>query len=166
MRYTAVFDLDGVLFDVSERLMKCLEEVGSRSTEGVPRERLNAFWNCFLGTKYMHLDRPNAEAIEYIRRLRDGGARIVIVTGRREDTQREYTLKQLAEVGVEFDEIYFRPADCFKKDHEFKVEVVKSLLERGYEIAEVWDDSEAVVNALRRLLPTAKVILYKAGERR
>jgi len=84
------------------------------------------------------------------------------VTGRREDTQREETLKQLRDVGVEFDEIYFRPPGYFKKDHEFKAEVIRQLLNKGYEIVEIWDDSEDVVNTLKQLLPTTKIIHYKA----
>ena len=158
----AIFDLDGVLFDVSERLRRCLEEVGAESIESMSREQRRRFWRLFLSTKYMHLDRPNRELIDYVKDLKRKGHRIIIVTGRREDTQREFTLRQLEEAGIEYDEIYFRPPGCFRKDHEFKAEVVEKLRARGYEIIEVWDDSERVAARMRELLPRARVILYKS----
>ena len=158
----AIFDLDGVLFDVSERLRRCLEEVGAESIEEMDREQRRRFWRLFLSEKYMYLDRPNRELAERVRELREGGVRIIIITGRREDTQKEFTLRQLEEAGVPFDEIYFRPPGCFSKDHEFKAEVVEKLRARGYEIIEVWDDSERVAARMRELLPRARVILYKS----
>ena len=156
----AVFDLDGVLFNVNERLRKCLSEVGASSVEEMSKEQRRQFWKIFLSTKYMHLDKPNKELINYISELKSKGIRIIIITGRREDTQKEYTLKQLKEAGISFDEIYFRPANYFRKDYEFKAEVVEKLIEKGYEIVEFWDDSERVVEKMKKVLRGAKIVHY------
>jgi len=158
---TAVLDLDGVLFNVDERLKLCLSEVGARAVEELAGAKRKQFWVCFLSAKYMHLDKPNQELVSYVKKLRSEGVRIVIVTGRREDTQKELTLEQLRRAGVEFDEIYFRRAGDFRKDHEYKADIIKQLIEKGHEIAEVWDDSESVINTVKELIPSAKVVHYK-----
>lgn len=75
---------------------------------------------------------------------------------------REETLKQLSNAGVEFDEIRFRRPNDFRKDHELKAEVIKRLVSKGHEILEDWGNSETVVNTLKQLLPTTKIIHYKA----
>jgi len=158
---TAVLDLDGVLFNVDERLKLCLGEAGARAVEELAGVKRKQFWDCFLSAKYMHLDKPNQELVSYIKKLRSEGVKIVIVTGRREDTQKELTLEQLRRAGVEFDEIYFRRAGDFRKDHEYKVDIIKQLIEKGHEIAEVWDDSESVINTVKQLIPSAKVVHCK-----
>jgi len=160
----AIFDLDGVLFDVSKRLEKCLEEVGARSIEEMTREQRRQFWKVFLSTKYMYLDRPNKELIGYVRKLKRDGTKIIIITGRREDAQKDYTLKQLEEAGIEYDKIYFRPRNCFLKDADFKAGIVQELKKKGYEIVEFWDDSERVICKMVTVLPMAKIVHYKVGE--
>lgn len=162
----AVFDLDGVVFDVSERLRRCFEEAGCpdcRSSAELPREARRRFWQCFLSPRYMHLDRVNEEVVEHMRRLRAEGVRIIIVTGRRRDTQGDATIEQLRRHGVPFDEIYFREPGDYRRDAEYKADVLRQLLEKGYEIVEVWDDSEAVVEAAKRVVPGARVVLYRVG---
>ena len=149
----AVFDLDGVLVDVSERLARCLRESNGR--------RDAVFWNCFLSSKYMYLDKPNRSLIDYVRRLKELGYRIVIVTGRRRDTQYEATIAQLEAFGIPFDEIYMREPGDYRKDHEFKMDIVKKLLSKGYRVVEVWDDSERVVETLKKLLPNTKIVHYR-----
>ncbi len=159
----AVFDLDGVLFDVSERIRRCLEEIGCgdcSSPADLPREKKKAFWECFLSAKYMHLDRLNADVAERVKELKQRGMGIVIITGRREDTQKEYTLKQLRENGVPFDAIFFRKPGDYRRDHEYKAEVIKMLLREGHVVVEVWDDSERVVEAVKKLLPDARIVHY------
>jgi len=150
----AVFDVDGTLLDVSERVKRCYAESGGSD---------GAFWGCFLSGRYLDLDKPNLEVVEHARRLKNSGVRIVVVTGRWE-TLRERTLSQLAEAGVEPDEVYFRPAGDSRPHHVYKAETVLKLLERGYRLLEVWDDSESVVRELSRALPPSVVIVhYKRG---
>jgi len=149
----AIFDLDGVLIDVRKRLEKCFEE-----SKGA---RNKVFWRCFLSPKYMYLDEPNNELIQFVRELKRKGYKIIIVTGRREDTQKEATLEELKRFGIPFDEIYFRKPNDFRKDYVYKMDIVKKLLEKGYQIDYVYDDSERVCEALARMLPNARVVLYK-----
>lgn len=163
MARCAVFDLDGVLFDVSKRLELCLAEAGAESVDSMPRGRKSLFWDCFLSDRYMHLDVPNKELVEYVKSLKSQGYKIVIVTGRRADTQRHYTIKQLREAGIPYDEIFFRPAKSYKKDYELKAEIIKRLIQSGCEVAEVWDDNKDVVEAIKAILPHAKVVQYRIG---
>ncbi|NPA96328.1 MAG: phosphatase [Crenarchaeota archaeon] len=155
---TAVVDIDGVLVDCSERLRRCLEESGGRKNEG--------FWNCFLSPRYMHLDRPVPQAIELVRQLKRAGYRIVIVTGRRSDTQFEATTAQLQRFGVPFDEIYMRRPNDRRKDAEYKAEIVLRLIKKGYEVKLVIDDSEAVCRKLSEILPRAKIMRFEKKEAR
>jgi len=148
-----IFDLDGVLVDSSERYRLCEEE-----SRGDRRK----FWDCFLSEKYMDLDKPVEKYIQILKSYAAQGYRIIIVTGRVEERQRDRTLRQLSEWGVTFHEIYFRRAGDYRKDYEYKSEVVRRLSER-YRIAAVFDDSKAVVEALRRILPESSVI-YTGSE--
>ena len=157
----AVFDLDGVLFDVSERLKKCLKETGIKNLKNAPKAKKNKFWKIFLSPKYMYLDKPNTRLIKHIKELKSNNVKIIIVTGRRKDTQGEYTIKQLKEAEVDYDEIYFRPPNYYMKDFVFKSEILKKLLRKGYEIIEVWDDNVEVIDRIKEFLPYANVIHYK-----
>jgi len=148
-----VFDLDGVLVDSSERYRLCESEAAG------DRRR---FWDCFLSEKYMDLDRPRPEYVEALKRYAAQGYRIIIVTGRVRETQEAKTLRQLRDWGVEFHEIYFRSRGDYRKDFEFKSEIVKKLSQR-YRIEAVFEDSKPVVEALRRLLPESSVI-YTGSE--
>ncbi len=156
----AVFDLDGVLFDVNERLKKTLEELGVKKFDDLSKKQRNIFWRIFLSPKYMYLDNPNTKLIKHLNELKSNKIKIIIVTGRSEDAQREYTLRQLKSTGIEYDEIYFRPKNYYQKDYIFKTEIVKRLLRKGYEIIEFWDDNEEVVKRVREILPYTKVIHY------
>lgn len=156
----AVFDLDGVLFDVSKRLEKALEEIGEKNLNELSKTQKRIFWDIFLSTKYMYLDRPNIKLVKHIQDLKSNNVKIIIVTGRREDRQGEYTLKQLQEAGIEYDEIYFRPPGYYQKDYVFKTEIVKKLLRRGYKIIEFWDDNKEVIKRVKELLPYTNVIYY------
>jgi len=157
---TAVFDVDGVIADVRRRLRKCLSEVNAISINSIPRNRRELFWNLFLSDKYMHLDEPNLEVINYIRKLKSEGYKIVIITGRRSDTQRRETLRQLREWGVPYDEIFFRRRDDRRPDSSLKAGIIKWLLSRGYRIVEVWDDSGSVIEKLKKILPPKTKIVH------
>ena len=108
----------------------------------------------------MHLAEPNYEIINYMRELKSKGIKIIIITGRRKDTQGDYTLRQLNEWNVPYDEIYFRRKNDFRPDSIFKASIIKWLLKRGYKIIEVWDDSLNVIEKLRKLIPNTKLIHY------
>ena len=63
----AVFDIDGVIFDVSDRIRATLEELGVDSIDEVKRnpKLRTKFWKIFLSPKYMHLDKPRLDAVSY-----------------------------------------------------------------------------------------------------
>jgi hypothetical protein len=70
------------------------------------------------------------------------------------------TLAQLREAGLEglVSEVFFRGVGDYRGDSVFKVEVLRRLMSR-YVVEVVYDDSEDVVEALRREFPGVKVVL-------
>jgi len=146
-----IFDLDGVLVDSSERFKRCESESGG------DRRR---FWDCFLSEKYMDLDRPRPEYVELAKRYAAQGFAVIIVTGRVEEKQRSKTIQQLTQWGVTFSEIYFRQKNDYRKDHELKTEIIRRLSSR-YRIVAVYEDSQAVAEALKKLLPDAEIHLVQ-----
>lgn len=139
-----LFDVDGVLVDSSARLSASLAEVGARSIDELrdPSTR-SRFWEVFLSEKYIHLDRPNPTAVELLRRRREEGYGIVVVTGRPYRLS-SATLRQLDELGVPYDAVVFRFDDYFGKDREYKLRVLEEL---GIDAAEAHDDSPEVCRA-------------------
>lgn len=160
MLIVAVFDIDGVLVDPSKRLEKRLEEQGVKSFKDLDRARKKAFWKCFLSDKYMDLDEPIIENIKYVQKLKENGIKIVLLTGRREDTQKTATLSQLNKWKIPYDKIYFRRKNDRRKDYIYKANILKLLLKRNYKIVEIWDDMEDVAKKLKEISPKTKVILY------
>jgi len=158
----AVFDIDGVIFDVSDRIRATLEELGVDSIDEVKRnpKLRNKFWKIFLSPKYMYLDKPRLDAINYMHKLKNKGYKIIIVTGRVLETQGEETKKQLRKFNVPYDEIYFRRKRDKRKDYELKASIIQWLIFKGYEIVEVHVDSEEVINRLKLIIPGAKYYLY------
>jgi len=156
----AVFDIDGVLVDPSKRLKKCLEEQGAKFLKDLDRARKQAFWECFLSDKYMDLDEPIIENIRYVQKLKENGVKIVLLTGRRENTQKTATLMQIKKWKIPCDKIYFRRKNDRRKDYIYKANILKLLLKRNYKIVEIWDDMEDVAKKLKEISPKTKVILY------
>jgi phosphoglycolate phosphatase-like HAD superfamily hydrolase len=154
-----VFDVDGVLVDSSARFRACLEEVGLRSLEGVRGFKRRLFWECFLSSRYIYLDRVRVEYAALARDYAERGFKVVVVTGRPRSMEVE-TWAQLREAGLEglVSEVFFRRVGDYRGDSVFKVEVLRRLAAR-YVVEAVYDDSEDVVEALRREFPGVKVIL-------
>ena len=157
-----IFDLDGVVFDVSRRINAALEEAGAKRVEDLkhnPRLK-RRFWEAFLSPKYMHLDIPRFDVIDRMWELKRKGYKIIILTGRVLETQGDETIAQLKKYNVPYDEIYFRRKRDKRKDYEYKASVVMWLKHSGCEIVEIHEDSEEVANKLREIVPEAKIILY------
>ena len=161
---TVIFDIDGVIADISNRLKNSLKELGVSEVSSIPRFKRKKFWEIFLSSKYMHLDEPITENIQYIRTLKKQGYRIILLTGRREDTQKQPTLKQLETWNVPYDEIYFRKPGDKRKDVVYKASIVRKLLKRGYEIVEIWDDMEKIAHKLKEIVPNAKIVIYNSNK--
>lgn len=143
--------------DSSARLSATLSEIGARSFGELSGERRWRFWEVFLSTKYIHLDRPNPVAIELAKERKREGYGIVIVTGR-PARLRDVTLVQLTSFGVPFDLLVMREDNFFAKDHEYKRIVVEGLRLR---IAEAHDDSPDVCEAYKRY--ARRVYLWSGG---
>ncbi len=157
-----IFDLDGVVFDVSKRINAALEEAGVESVDELrynPKAK-RRFWDAFLSAKYMHLDMPRYDVINKMWELKRKGYKIIILTGRVLETQGDETIMQLKKYNIPYDEIYFRRKRDKRKDYEYKASIVMWLKHSGCEIVEIHEDSEEVANRLKELVPEAKIILY------
>ena len=127
-----IVDLDGTLFDTSERFSLCQKEAKSK------RE----FWECYQSSRFMNLDKVNEKVAQLIRELAKKYA-IIIVSGRKKETQYDYTVKQLRDNNIPYSEIIMREGNDFSKDYEFKSKAIEQLLSK-YEIEIIIDDSEEV----------------------
>lgn len=154
----AVFDIDGVIADISERLKKALEPFGKKNVEELSREEKKKFWEEFLNPQLIKLDKPKVETIEYIKRLSGKGVKIIIITGRNEEKQKVETIEQLKSWNIPYDEIYFRRKGDLRREEIYKKSVIKSLLKRGYRIIELWEDNQRVIDSIRGLIPEAKIV--------
>jgi len=154
-----VFDIDGVLIDPQKRLRKCLEKVNATSIKKLHGKKRKEFWDCFLSETYMNLDEPIQENIAKLREMKDKGYYIILITGRREDRQKNKTLEQLDEWNIPYNKIYFRKAYDKRRDYVYKSSLIKKLIRQGFEIIEVWDDSEKVIEKLKQILPNAKIVI-------
>lgn len=158
-RRVYVFDLDGVLIDVRERIRKVMEVIGRpyledpRMLRGRLRQR---FWELFLSPKYMLYDRPRRVGIELFNERR-GLGEVIIVTGR-PIRLRKYTRVELESFGLSLEgvRIYFRKSGDFRKDYEYKASIIDGLKN----VVEVHDDSIEVLDAISRLKPTITLYLH------
>ncbi|MEM1549241.1 MAG: HAD family acid phosphatase [Candidatus Methanomethylicia archaeon] len=154
----AIFDIDGVIADVSERLRKALEPFGKKSVEALSRDEKKKFWEEFLNPQLLKLDKPKIEVINHVRRLSERGIRIIIVTGRSREKQKDGTIEQLKSWDIPYHEIYFRGKNDLRKEEIYKRSVIKSLLKKGYRIIELWEDNQKVIDSIRDLIPEAKIV--------
>lgn len=153
----AIFDIDGVIAEVSERLRATLQEMHTEDLRKIPKEKRKDFWRIFLSPRYMNLDKPIMENIEYIRRCKEKGVKIILITGRREDTQKEQTIEQLNKWNVPYDKIYFRRRGDLRRDIQYKISIIKRMIKKGLEITEVWDDNREIIDKIKEKFPTIKV---------
>ena len=142
-----ILDLDGTVVDTTKRFEMCLREVNANSLNELKGKQRSAFWNCFQSPKFMNLDEPNYRVIEFVKALKNKGYLVHIVSGRTEN-QLEATLEQLNKYNVPYDKITVRRPNDFRKDFEFKGEVINAYVREGHEVIIV-DDSPDV----RALLP-------------
>ena len=115
-----VLDMDGTLFDTTERWNQC-QRLYSNNKKG--------FWNCYQSETYMYLDVPKENVISLVKSLIDDETVIVVVSGRSEKQSQE-TLGQLKAIGINANDVYLRKDKDFRKDYQFKAEVVSQLLQK------------------------------------
>jgi len=131
-----ILDMDGTLMDTSARFSECQRLYPNKKD----------FWNCFQSETYMGLDTPKANVITFAKSLIDNDTVVVVVSGRSEK-QRTKTLEQLKTIGINANEVYLRKEKDFRKDYQFKAEIVSQLLQK-YSPEEVvmLDDSDDVIS--------------------
>jgi len=136
-----VLDLDGTLFDTSARWNEC---------EKLANGNKRMFWECYQSPRFMNLDRPKWEVIEFVKQLiEEKEPEVIAVVSGRSEKQREATLKQLSEIGIEPNEVVLRGEKDFRKDHEFKRDAVRRLREKYDQNKVIMiDDSDTVLEYL------------------
>ena len=144
-----VLDLDGTLIDSQKRWAECQKLF--------PNDK-RSFWNCFQSEQFMDLDSTKENVISYAKSLIDNETVVIVVSGRSEK-QMNKTLEQLRSIGINFNEIYLRKEKDFRKDFQFKGEIISQLIQK-YSPAEiiVIDDSDDVLNHISQSFPGVKVI--------
>ncbi len=141
--FTYVFDIDGVLLDVSQRIVLA-EELSHGNT--------SLFWHYFFSEELLQFDRPRRVGIDILLDRINKGI-IIIVTGR-PSRLRRITVSQLQSIGIPISsikEIHMRMDNDLRKSYLFKLETIENLLLKGYTILEVHDDDEEFLKRVRRL---------------
>lgn len=150
--FAYVFDIDGVLLDVSQRIALA---------EKLSRGNTSLFWHYFFSEELLQFDRPRRIGIDILLDRIDKGA-IIIVTGR-PSRLRKITVGQLQSIGIPISsikEIYMRSNNDLRKSYLFKLETIEDLLLKGYTILEVHDDDEEFLKRIRRKLTNSKLYLH------
>ena len=136
-----ILDLDGTLFDTSARWGEC---------EKLANGNKRMFWECFQSPRFMNLDKPKWDVIRFAQQLiEEKRPEVIAVVSGRSEKQREDTLKQLSEIGIEPNEVVLRGEKDFRKDHEYKKDIIRKLREKcDQDKVIVIDDSDAVLEYL------------------
>jgi len=136
-----ILDLDGTLFDTSARWNEC---------EKLANGNKRMFWECYQSPRFMNLDKPKWDVITFVQQLiEEKKPEVIAVVSGRSEKQREDTLKQLSEIGVEPNEVVLRAEKDFRKDHEYKKDIIRKLREKcDQDKVIVIDDSDAVLEYL------------------
>ena len=158
-----VVDLDNTLFNTQARFNACLAETGATSLNELKGEARRAFWECYQSPRYMDFDVPNPNVVDTVRRAKDKGWIVVLLTGRNGETQREKTLEQLAKYNVPYDYLIMRNPDDFRKETEYKKEILNSLKALG-DVVLIDDNPEVRKLVLRAYSPEQEVPLDEARD--
>ena len=134
MMADVIFDVDGTLMDIEHR---------RHHVEQKPKD-----WKAFR--EEMTFDEPNEEVVMMAKLLKEAGHRIIIATGRLEQ-DKELTLEQLKDAGVNFDLALFRVKnEQFKPDAEVKENMLEDMKKFGFSPTMAFDDRDRVVDMWRR----------------
>ena len=141
-----IFDVDGTLMDISERLNLCDAMYDKNN-------RRDTWWNLFLDDKMMmYLDQPNKDVVKMAHRLHKAGHNILVCSARTE-RHRITTLWQLNKL-CKMDWIkglWLRKDNDRSPDNIVKREMLKTIRSQGFNPAIAFDDRNSVVNTWRSL---------------
>ena len=140
IRKTIIFDLDGTLALIDERRRKSAK----------PNGKIN--WNVFYDPKNISLDKPNYPVILMFKTLKDAGHRVVIFSGRSDQTKDE-TVKWLESYGVVPDMLVMRDSSTtetlYMPDDILKLGWLNQYFPDRSEILCIFDDRDKVVKMWR-----------------
>jgi uncharacterized HAD superfamily protein len=127
-----IFDVDGTLLDIGTRRQHM---EGGISTMN---------WEKFMDPAEMAKDVPNQPVVDIAIAMEKAGHEIIVVSARNE-RHREVTENSLQEAGVQFQHLFLRSDGDFRKDSEFKQEVLDALIAQDWKPNLVFDDRNQVV---------------------
>ena len=155
-----VFDIDGVLVDVRDKIAAALKALNFSSVKSLNYVEKQKFWKLFLSEEYIAYDKPRRIGIELLKdRLPRG--KVVVFSGRPEKLKNK-TIEELARWGVPTSSVifYFRRKGDRRRDVDYKIGIVRRLRD----IVEVHEDVEEVLKAIGKLYPNAKLYLHYDDE--
>ena len=135
MNPTVIFDVDGTLANCEHRV----HWVRSRP----------ANWPAFAAAQ--HLDTVNTDIVWLLRSLHAAGARILIASGRGEESRAvtESWLDTVAGVAGLYEKLYMRAAGDYRSDVIVKSEILDQMRQEGYDPSMAIDDRIGVVKLWR-----------------
>lgn len=157
MEKIVIYDLDGTLIDVSERLSKSLEEVGIQSLEEATDEQYDEVMKIFNSKKYIDTDKPKEDVINQLKQDADEYG-VFIMTGRVGEVK-DYTKQQLKKFNIPYDEIIFVNEDLrdIKSTADNKAQKVAEL-QKQYEIVKFVDDMPENREAVAEVIGEDKIV--------
>ena len=132
MRDAAIFDMDGTLCDTSEIV---------HFIEGDDKD-FAAFHAASAACP------PHADIVAAAREQAAKGLAILVVTSR-EFIWRDLTLDWLVANDIPYDALYMRIVGDYRKDVVIKTDILKQIVDDGYQVLEAWDDKPDVLELWR-----------------
>ncbi len=157
----AVFDFDGTLFLTDGALLKAALRVTGRP---LTREEVWALphplsYAVRFATEQDTLTpEPNKNTIDRLNERAREGYKVVILTGRSQEAA-EQTLEIARKNGLRYNEAYFHPGTLQPTFKEFKAQKLGELAE-GYDLVEVYEDREHVINHYKAIFGPDKFIYF------
>lgn len=156
-----VVDLDNTLFDTRARYNACLAQLGVMSADQLKGELRREFWRCYQSPTLMELDKVNEDVANLVRDAKKKGWIVVLLTGRSGETQLEATKQQLRENNIPFDYLIMRGPGDYRKEVEYKGEILRSLSSLG-DVVLVDDNPEVRQLVSKSYPPESLPILEEA----
>jgi len=140
-----IVDIDGTIFDTSERFELASEEHNPKSPK---------FWDAFMDTSKIKLDKPIKNTAYFLSSLKHAGAKIIYLSGRRTALSKE-TRRLLDGHGYPQGKLILRPKGVSTVD--FKVDQILKLRETNN--IKVYIGNEKVDEEIGKItdIPTVKV---------
>jgi len=126
-----ISDLDGTIIDdnlaIKEASRKIVgKELNRQEVRKLPKDLKAKIYD--LAQSSVDLFKPKNKVVELIKKLKEQGFYVVVLTARFEEKRKE-TEELLKKLGVPYDEVVLRDKEAQKKDDEvWKKEIIKELI--------------------------------------